>query len=169
MTSYVPPKNHASRDRKNCTIASIFEKEKSLKFELLFGDFFQKQSRQVDDGKIANALDYYFLPGKIFGFAYESYGNDYQRFHYAFILRACSAGQMGNIISGIVPGAEVLVRTLTGASSLRLRSFLKVIQKNNIEASLIDENHYRRLNHLLDVKMNIDYLAGELIAQKHAA
>lgn len=169
MTSYVPPDNHVSRDRKNCTIASIFEKEKSFKFELLFGEYFERNARRDDEAKTLNVVDYHFLPGMIFGYACESFGADYQRFHHVFILRACSPGELGNIISGIIPGAEVLVRALTGAASLRLRSFLKVMQKNNIDPAIINEVYYRKLNHLLDTKMNIDYLVGELIAQKHAA
>ena len=167
MFSYFPPENHALSDIKNCTTASTFEKEKSLKFELLFGEYFSKSER-VDAGvNVRRAVDYYFSSGKIFGFACESFGVDYQRFHHGFVLRACTAAQVGNIISGISPGAEVLVKTLSAVSSMRLKAFIKALQKNSIEPPHIGEDDYRKLNYLLDVKMSTDYLLGEIIAKQN--
>ena len=66
MISYSPPDNHVSCDEKNYTIASTFEKAKSLKFELLFGEWDKRVSK--DDDVNVNAIDYYFVPAQIFGF-----------------------------------------------------------------------------------------------------
>ena len=46
----------------NCTTASAFEKQKSLKFELLFGEYQNKiTAKKYDDESIINAFDYTFL------------------------------------------------------------------------------------------------------------
>jgi hypothetical protein len=62
MISSFPPENHVSSDDKNCTIASTFEKAKSLKFELLFGDYQAKRVKTAMDAEITHAVDYFFLP-----------------------------------------------------------------------------------------------------------
>lgn len=168
MFSYLPPDSHNRCDIENFTTASTFLKAKSLKLEVLFGDDVKKLARSDAGADIRNAVDYYFPPGAIFGFAYESFGVDYERFHHAFVLRACAPGQKGHVVMGITPGACVLVRTLTSAATSRLRSILEKLKANGVEPSQIGDNHYCRLNRLLDVKMNTDYFVGELIAEKNS-
>jgi hypothetical protein len=147
----------------NCTTASTFEKPKSLKFEILFGDYCGNRTATPRDANIINAIDYFFAPGRIFGFAYESLGIDYKKMHHAFILRACSPGERGNSIIGISPGAEIIVRTLSDAGSKRLRFVLQKLEKNRIILSELPISYYRRLNDLLEIKMNLNYFVGELI------
>jgi hypothetical protein len=166
MISYFPPENHVSSDDKNCTIASTFEKVKSLKFELLFGDYQAKRVKSDMDAEITHAVDYFFLPGQIFGFACESHGKDFQKFSHVFILRACLPGDLGSIIPGVSPGAEILVKTLIHASSFRLRALLDMLKKSNIELSQMSDLNYRKLNYLLETKMSTDYFVGELIGSK---
>jgi|GEM_PF-2103986 len=160
MTSLFSPKNQALSDNKNCTIASTFEKAKSLKFELLFGDYQEKISQ-------AEGIDYYFSVGQIFGFACQSQGLDFQKFNHAFIVRACAPGELGSIVTGISPGAEILVKTLSSASSLRLRAILETLIKSNINLSHISDSYYRKLDQLLEAKISTNYLIGELIGEKN--
>ncbi|OPZ24133.1 MAG: hypothetical protein BWZ03_00292 [bacterium ADurb.BinA186] len=140
---------------------------KSLKFELLFGDFQAKKIKADMGDEIIHAVDYFFLPGQIFGFACESQGKDFQKFSHVFILRACLPGDLGSIIPGISPGAEILVKTLIHASSLRLRTLLETLKKSNIELPHIPDLNYRKLNYLLETKMSTDYFVGELIGPKN--
>jgi hypothetical protein len=51
----------------------------------------------------------HFYLNSIFGFGYESMGKDFEKFHHVFVLRACLAGEVGGIIPGISPGAEILL------------------------------------------------------------
>jgi len=132
----------------------------------LFGDWDKKVCKE-DNGVVKIAVDYYFFPNRIFGFACHSLGDEFQNFHYAFILRACAPSEIGNIITGIVPGAEVLVATSTSVATSKLISLLKTLKKENVEPSQISLNHYRKLNYLLETKLNIDYFIGELIREKN--
>ena len=150
----------------NCTTASAFEKQKSLKFELLFGEYQNKiTAKKYDDESIINAFDYTFLPNSIFGFGYESMGKDFEKFHHVFVLRACLAGEMGGIIPGISPGAEILLQTSSYVASINLRKIFQKLEKNKINLSKLPAQNYRRLNKLLDVKMSTDFFVGELIDQ----
>jgi hypothetical protein len=162
MTSCTPPENDVSSDNKNFTIASIFEKEKSLKFELLFGNFCKKICRD-GSSDVINAVDYYFGSGEIFGFSCQSYGAEFRNFHHVFVLRACAIGESGHIIAGITPGARILVRTLTDAASLRLKTILQKLRKNDVELSNLSDWHYRRLNSLLETKSGTDFFVSEII------
>jgi hypothetical protein len=148
---------------KNCTSASTFDKAKSLRFELLFGFYQNKVSRRYSDESIVNAFDYIFLPSTLFGFSCESMGQDFKKFHYAFVLRSCAPGESGGIISGISPGAKILVKTLTSAASLKLKTILKKLKQNKINLSSIPVSYYLQLNRLLDTKSNTDFFVGELI------
>ena len=165
MISYYGPQNHESCVDLNCTAASTFEKPKSLKFELLFGECEKKNHKDSNDNGIVNAVDYLFLPNSIFGFSIESFGADYQRFHYVFIVRACLPGEMGSVVPGISPGAEILVKTLTSAASERLKNIIKKLVENRINLLLIDLSYYIQLNRILETKMSTDYFVGELIAE----
>jgi len=167
MISYDAPENHVSCIYKNCTIASTFEKPNSLKFEILFGDYKSRLVRESGNNEIINAVDYFFSPGAIFGFACQSFGIDFLSFHHVFILRACLPGEIGSIITGVSPGAEILVKTLTAASSMRLRSILVMLQKKNIDLSKLLNHHYRKINYLLEAKINASYFVGELLEQKN--
>ncbi len=149
----------------NCTTASTFEKSKSLKFELLFGDYYRKAISRRNEQSIVNAFDYMFAPNEIFGFAYESSGLDFKKFHHAFVLRACMPGESGNIIPGISPGAEIVAKTLSEAGTNRLKTVLYKLVKNKIILSKLPISYYRRLNDLLETKITTDFLVGELIGK----
>jgi hypothetical protein len=150
----------------NCTTASAFEKPKSLRFELLFGEYQNKiPAKNSGDKNIINAFDYIFLPGSIFGFSYESMGKDFEKFHHLFVLRACLAGEVGGIIPGISPGAEILLQTSSNLASINFRKILQKLEKNKINLSKLSAPNYRRLNRLLDVKISADFFVGELIDQ----
>lgn len=168
MISYCPPKNHASCDEKNYTIASTFEKAKTLRFELLFGAW-DKKARKNDNDDVTKAIDYYFLPHEIFGFACRSEGGICQRFQYAFVLRACQPGEVGNIVTGIFPGAEVVLVTSTGTSVLKFLAIINALKKSGVDPAQVSPLHYRRLNYLLEAKLNTDYLIGEIINEKNSA
>ncbi len=161
MISSFDPKNEAASGVFNCTTASTFEKLNSLKFELLFGEYRRKVEKNDSDAGLPNVVDYLFAPNQIFGFAYQSAGVDFKKMHHVFVLRACEPGQTGNIITGISPGAEVLVKTLTQASSMLLRDTF-----NNLEMvglNRISIAQYRHLNNLLEVKARKDFFVGELL------
>lgn len=149
-----------------CTTASIFEKPNSIKFEILFGHYQQKTPLISNDPGLINTFEYLLLPNEIFGFAYESTGNDYKKFHHAFVLRACAPGEKGHAIFGIYPGAEILVNALTNATSMRLRSTLKTIEKHGLNLSNISAHKYQQLNRILDTKSSLEYFIGELIGNQ---
>lgn len=134
----------------------------------MFGDWDKKSSKGYN-GEVNKVIDYYFLPQEIFGFACRSEGGDCQSFHYAFVLRACQPGEVGNIVTGIIPGAEVLVATSTGASTSRFLAVINALKKANVEPAQISINYYRKLNYLLEEKLNTDYLVGEIISEKNAS
>lgn len=148
---------------RNCTAASTFVKPNSLKFELLFGDYCRKIARDGNGQEIVQAVDYHFTPGQIFGFAYESFGADFKKFHHGFVLRACRGGEVGCMVPGINPGAEILVKTLSSAATLRLKSTLHKIAENGLDLTQIDGKKYRYLNHLLETKSKADFFVGEII------
>jgi hypothetical protein len=146
----------------NCTTASTFEKTNSLKFELLFGDYLKKTPKaDVGDGVI-NAFDYIFAPDQIFGFAYESFGVDFKKFHHAFVLRTCGPGEIGGVIPGILPGAEILVSTVTAAASSNLRNILQILRASDIKLINLPPSQYRHLNYLLAIRCNIDFFVAEM-------
>lgn len=147
-------------------MASTIEKAKTLKFQLLFGEWDRRVCRESADD-VMNAIDYYFAPEKIFGIACHSYGQGFQSFHYAFVLRACSPCEIGNIVNSVVPGAEVLVKTSTSVSTSKLISLISVLAKNNVDPTKISLHKYRKLNYLLEEKISTDYFIGELIAEKN--
>ena len=149
----------------NCTTASAFEKPNSIRFEILFGDYQKKLPSKHSDKCFINAFDYKFTPNQIFGFAYESTGQDFQKFHHAFVLMACSPGEVGNIIPGIYPGAKILISALSKTAALRLKKILEILQKNSVILSDISISKYRNLNRLLDIKNNVDFWVGELLAK----
>lgn len=149
---------------KNCTTASTLIKPNSLKFELLFGDYYRKIETNTDDSEISQACDYYFLPGQIFGFTCESFGKDFKKFHYGFVLRACEPNEIGCVIPGINPGAEILAKTLNSVATDRLRKILRQFA-DNIDLLELSTEKYRYLNHLLETKSNTDFFVGELIEQ----
>jgi hypothetical protein len=163
MISSFDSKNEAASGVFNCTTASTFEKLNSLKFELLFGEYRRKVDKEDGDGGLVNVVDYMFEPGQIFGFAYQSTGVDFKKMHHAFVLRACEPGERGNIISGISPGAEVLVKTLTQAGSMILRETLIKLEK--VDLGKISIGQYRYLNNLLEIKTKADFFIGELLTQ----
>lgn len=166
MISSYCSENPESGGGENCTTASAFEKPKSLRFELLFGEYQKKISaKNNSDENIINAFNYVFLPGSIFGFGYESLGRDFEKFHHLFVLKACLAGEMGGIIHGISPGAEILLQTSSNLASINFRKILQKLEKNKINLSKLSAPNYRRLNRLLDVKISVDFFVGELIEQ----
>jgi len=167
MTSSYIPQNQESGSIINCTTASTFEKPKSLKFEILFGNYCGNRAAVYSDINIINAVDYFFAAGQVFGFAYESLGADYKKMHHAFILRACSPGERGNSVTGISPGAEIIVKTLSDASSIRLKAVLQKLEKNRIIISELPVSNLRRLNDLLEIKTNLNYFVGELLGSKN--
>jgi hypothetical protein len=112
-----------------------------------------------------NAFDYIFSQDEVFGFSYESTGTDFKKLNHTFVLRSCSAGEVGSIIPGISPGAQILIKALTGASSMRLKAILNKLQQNKIDLSKLSVLHYHRLNHLLETQSNTDFLVGELLEQ----
>src|SRR5580698_9954402 len=124
MVSCYPSENPEAGGGDNCTTASTFLKPQSLRFELLFGDYQEKMPQRHSDENIINAFDYIFSKDKIFGFGYESLGTDFKKLNHTFVLKSCSAGEVGCIIPGISPGAQILIRALTGASSMRLKAIL---------------------------------------------
>lgn len=164
MISYNFPQSYDSGSSANCTTASTFEKPNSLKFNVLFGDYLKEIKINNSEGMV-KAFDYIFCPHKIFGFAYESTGSDFRKLHHAFILRSCLPGEVGSMISGISPGAEILVRTLTHAGSVRLKTILQKLEKNKFKLSDLPISYYRHLNDLLEIKSNTDFFVDELIAQ----
>lgn len=166
MISYRPRDIQDSCDENNYTVASTFQKANTLKFQLLFGEW-DRSERRDDNGDVINAVDYYFSPHKIFGFACHASGDGYRRFHGAFVLRACVPSEIGNIVTGIVPGADVLVRTSTSIAAAKLMSLLKELRKNNVEPHEISVQRYRKLNYLLEEKISTDFFVGELIGEKN--
>lgn len=162
MISSSLPQNQHSGCIKNCTTASTFEKPKSLKFEILFGDSCGNKTAESSDARGINAIDYLFAPGQLFGFAYESMGVDYKRMHHAFILRTCSPGEKGHHVMGISPGAEIIVKTLSDVGSKRLRALLQKLEKNKVVIPELPISNLRRLNDLLEIKTNVNYFVGEL-------
>ncbi len=153
---------------KNCTIVSTFEKPNSLKFELIFGNYFDRISNEIDDKNIWNSFDYCFLPGQIFGFSYESLGTDYKKLNHAFVARSCFPGNSGSIIPGINPGAEILVKTLRGSDTLKLRSILQKFIKNGVDLSALPAARYRHLNSLLETNSSTDFFIGERMGWYYA-
>jgi hypothetical protein len=147
---------------KNCTTVSTFIKSNSLKFELLFGDYYKKIARVSEDKKIILATDYLFLPEKIFGFYYESLGTDFKKMHHALVLGSCWSGEVGDVVPGINPGTEILISTLTSAASLRLKTILQKLEKNKVDLAKISIKNYHRLNHLLEIKGNTEFFVGEI-------
>lgn len=167
MTSSFIPQNQESGSVINCTTASTFEKPKSLKFELLFGDYCGNRTPATNDANIVNAVDYFFAPGQLFGFVYESFGIDYKKMHHAFVLRACFPGERGNSVIGISPGAEIIVKVLSDAGSKRLRTVLNKLEKNKIDLSLLSVSYYQRLNDLIEIKTDLNYFVSELIGAEN--
>jgi hypothetical protein len=151
---------------KNCTTVSTFLKLNSLKFELIFGDYYQKIKKNSEDQNIVPHIDYLFLPGQILGFSYESLGADFKKMHHAFVVRACLPGEVGNVVPGICPGAEVLVKTLSSAGVIKLKSILQKLANNGVNLASITHDRYRYLNYLLEKKSNADFFLGELTGKK---
>jgi hypothetical protein len=150
---------------KNCTTVSTFRKSNSLKFELLFGEHYQQVEKNREDKNIAQNIDYLFLPGQILGFFYESSGIDFKKIHHAFIMRSCWPGEVGNVVPGIYPGAEILVKTLSSAGAIKLKFILQKLANNGVNLALLSPDKYRHLNDLLEAKLNTDYFVGEIIKQ----
>lgn len=144
------------------TAAHTFEKENSLSFRLLFGNFKNKRASSLIDLNFENAIDYFFEPGQIFGFLCESKGQNFQKFYYSFILQACSEREIGNIIPGISPGAKVLVKTLNKITSNKLITVLNNMANEGKNLSQISLENYVYLNKLLNEKIRIDYFVSEL-------
>lgn len=165
MTSHYGSTEAQTSVIKNCTTASTFMKPNSLKFELLFGDYCRKIAIDSDSQQITHAFDYHFLPGKVFGFSYESFGADFKKLHHGFVLRACGPGGMVSVVPGISPGAEILVKTLSGASTLRLKSTLQKLVESGLHLSQIDDRKYQYLNYLLETRSKVDFFVGKLIEQ----
>lgn len=147
-----------------CTTASVFEKENSLKFELLFGIYAKKQAAENMDKSLINACDYLIEPNQIMGYAYESTGKDYQKMHHAFILRTCAPGERGHSVLGITPGAEILISAFNNAAVLRLKMALKQLEKNKLKLADIRISDYQRLKRLLETKLSLKFFIGELLA-----
>lgn len=162
MTSHYGSTEAQTSVIKNCTVASTFVKQNSLKFELLFGDYCRNLPMVPEDKAIIEAVDYQFLPGQIFGFAYESFGVDFKKFHHGFVLRACRGGEVGCMVPGINPGAEILVKTFGGVMTNRFKEILQVLAQNQVDLTAITGSQYRRLNDLLETKSSTVFLVGEL-------
>jgi hypothetical protein len=165
MSSYTYPQNTTQSVMDICTTASVFEKANSIKFELLFGNYIKKIKIDNREDDLVNAFEYIFTPGQVFGFAYESTGKDYQKFHHAFVLQACSPQERANIITGIRPGAKIIISAPYNAVALRLKSIIKKLQEHKIDLSQLLVAEFQRLNRLLDVKSNSQFALGELLAR----
>lgn len=163
MVSYDVPQAFDSGGIINCTTASTFEKTNSLKFELLFGDYLKRIPKPDAHDGVINACDYIFGSDQIFGFSYESFGVDFKRFHHAFVLRTCMPQEIGHIILGISPGAEILVSTATYAASVKLKDVLWQWQKSKIDLVKVSRQDYGHLNMLLEAKMNFSFFAKSLL------
>jgi hypothetical protein len=164
MISSFDSKNEAASGVFNCTTASTFEKLNSLKFELLFGEYRRKVEKEEGDSGLVNVVDYMFEPGQIFGFAYQSTGVDFRKMHHVFVLRACEPGEIGNIITGISPGAEILTKILTHAGSQVFMHMLDKLRNGGVDLSQISAGKYRYINDLLEMKIRCDFFVYKLIA-----
>jgi len=163
MISSIYLYNQSQGQEQNCTTVSTFEKPSSLRFSLLFGSYEKKHLKDLSASGIKNAFEYLFLPGKIFGISCESSGQDYKKFNLAFVLRACASGENGTEVPGVMPGAEVLLKTLTKASSVKMVSIIKKIQLNGLDPSTLDASTYRYLDRLILLKMKTDFFEGGLL------
>lgn len=161
----MPSNNDMQRAETLYTLASTFEKKNSLSFNLLFGS--PKITRPVLNSQfsLTNATEHLFLPGQIFGLEYRSTGRDFQKFHYILVLRSCTGNDLGTMVPGVSPGAEILVQALTNTVLLNLISVFKKIQSFGICLTKIDSKKYEYLNQLLSLKMRTDFFIGELIEQ----
>lgn len=83
--------------------------------------------------------------------------------HHAFVLRTCGPGERGNIIAGISPGAELLVKTLRQSEQRLLLATLEKFEKNGLFLNKVPAEQYRRMNRLFEIKAKIDFLSGELL------
>jgi hypothetical protein len=164
MFSFSCPQNTVSSDMDICTTASVFEKANSIRFELLFGNYIRKSKLDNDEDRLINAFEYIFRPGQIFGFAYESTGQDYQKFHHAFVLQACAPLERGAIVTGIQPGARIIISATRNTLALRLKSIIKKLQENKIDLTQLSVTEFQRIHRLLEVKINPQFAIGELLA-----
>lgn len=147
------------------TIASTFEKPRSLKFELLFGSHKKRVQLNYSENRVMNAFDYIFSSNEIFGFHYKSTGLDFKKFHHAFILRTCNKGEKGSTVPGISPGAEILVKATTKEKVKKLEMILDKLLSNKINLSKISIHEYKKLNYLFDINSDANYWVGEIIEQ----
>jgi hypothetical protein len=155
--------NDIQREKQLYTLVSTFEKKNSLSFKLLFGTPEITRPTEAIDPQWENALEHLFLPGQVFGLELKSNGKDYQKFHYALVLRSCGEGECGTVVPGIMPGAEVLIQTTNDTAIKNLNSVLNKILLSGLNLTQISPEKFRRLNNLLLLKMVTNFFVGELV------
>lgn len=165
MISSMPSNNDMPRAETLYTLASTFEKKNSLTFSLLFGNPYRSRAIASSESSMPNAVEYLFSPGQIFGLEYRSTGRDFQKFHHILVLRSCCAGELGTIVPGVNPGAEVLLQALTNTVLINLIYTFKKIQSLGICLTTIEGDKFKYLNQLLLMKMKTNFFIGELVEE----
>ena len=166
MPSFNILKNQTSCDRKNFTIASTFRKPKSVRIKLLFG-VSQSQVESVNGKSICyKVTNRYFVSGSLFAISIKSNGDEFKKFHYCFVCRACAPGEVGTKIPGVSPGARILFNSLTMPSSTRFLKILAELKGAKGNVSNIDDRDWRRLGDLLDYRLATTYFLKESICGK---
>ena len=142
MVSSRSSNDGTQREDELYTLVSTFEKKNSLSFKLLFGTPKIRRPAQSIDRQWENACEHLFLPKQIFGIELVSKGKDYQKFHYALVLRSCDEGERGTIVPGITPGAEVLIQTTNDTATKNLKSTLNKILLCGLDLTQIDPEKF---------------------------
>jgi hypothetical protein len=155
--------NDIQREKELYTLVSTFEKKNSLSYKLLFGT--PEITRPTESLELPweNAFEHLFLPQQIFGIELKSQGKDYQKFHYALVVRSCGEGERGTIVPGIIPGAEVLIQTTNYTATKNLKIALNKILLCGLDLTKIAPEKFRQLNNLLLLKMTQKFFVGELV------
>jgi hypothetical protein len=163
MASWINSNSDIPREKALYTLASTFEKKNCLSLKLLFGDPQITRPAQMLEPSFTNAWEHLFLPGQIFGIEWKSNGTEFEKFHHLFVLKACGEGEVGVVVPGVTPGAEVLINTSNNINSQRLMSAFKKLQSSGVKLTDIDVEKCRYLNDLIMLKMNADFLVGAII------
>lgn len=107
--------------------------------------------------------EHYFQPGDIFGMEMISNGKEYRHCHQIFILKACSEGEVGQIVPGVKPGAEVLLHTSKKLFSLKFLLCFNRIAKLNHGIGVLSDKKIKYLNTLINTKINHSYFLESLL------
>lgn len=160
MDSYKGSHNETGQDKILYTVASTFEKQNSISAKLLLGTpAFSRES--VTNSFISQ--QHFFKAEDIFALEWISYGKEYQKFHYVFLLRAGAENSRVGDIPGVKPGAEVLIYTQNKQSSLRFSLWLKRISQSGNPLLGFSRFNILNLKFILDAKMKSNYFVENLL------